>query len=58
MKEGETRLDRAENFFKTATTAANDLGVKLSWDLVEVPGVAHNGASMSKAAAEAVLGKK
>jgi len=58
MKEGATRLDRAETFFKTATTAANDLGVKLNWDLVEVPGVSHNGASMSKAAAEAVLGKK
>jgi len=58
MKEGETRLDRAENFFKTATTAAGELGVKLSWDLIEVPGVAHNGASMSKAAADAVLGKK
>ena len=58
MKEGATRLDRAEAFFKTATTAANDLGVKLAWDLVEVPGVAHNGSSMSKAAAEAVLVKK
>jgi pimeloyl-ACP methyl ester carboxylesterase len=58
MKEGATRLDRAENFFKTATTAATDLGVKLNWDLVEVPGVAHSGSSMSKAAADAVLGKK
>ena len=58
MKEGATRLDRAENFFKAATTAANDLGVKLNWDLIEVPGVAHSGSSMSKAAADAVLGKK
>ena len=58
LKEGATRLDRAETFFKTATTAANDLGVKLNWDLIEVPGVAHDGSSMSKAAAEAVLGKK
>jgi len=57
-KEGATRLERAENFFKTATTAANDLGVKLNWDLIEVPGVAHSGSSMSKAAADAVLGKK
>lgn len=58
MKEGETRVDRAENFIKTATTAAADLGVKLNWELVEVPGVAHDGSSMSKAAADAVLGKK
>lgn len=57
-KQGATRLERAENFFKTATTAANDLGVKLNWELIEVPGVAHSGSSMSKAAAEAVLGKK
>ena len=58
MKEGATRVDRAETFIKTATTASNDLGVKLNWDLVEVPGVAHSGSSMSKAAADAVLGKK
>ena len=58
MKEGATRVDRAETFIKTATTASNDLGVKLNWDLIEVPGVAHNGSSMSKAAADAVLGKK
>jgi poly(3-hydroxybutyrate) depolymerase len=58
MKEGATRVDRAETFIKTATTASSDLGVKLNWDLIEVPGAAHSGSSMSKAAADAVLGKK
>jgi poly(3-hydroxybutyrate) depolymerase len=58
MKQGEMRVERAENFFKAASAAANDLGVKLAWELVEVPDVAHNGESMSKAAAEALYAKK
>jgi hypothetical protein len=57
MKEGATRLERAESFFKAATTSAKDLGVKLAWDLVEVPGVAPDGRSMSKAAADALFKK-
>jgi len=58
MKQGEMRVERGENFIKAATTAANDLGVKLAWELVEVPDVAHNGESMSKAAAEMLYGRK
>jgi pimeloyl-ACP methyl ester carboxylesterase len=57
-KQGDTRVDRAETFIKTATTAANDLGVKLAWELVEVPNVAHDGKSMSTVAAETLFGKK
>jgi pimeloyl-ACP methyl ester carboxylesterase len=56
-KQGDTRVDRAESFIKAATTAASDLGVKLTWELVEVPGVAHNGETMSKIASD-TLGKK
>lgn len=32
--------------------------MKLGWELVEVPDTAHDGAAMSKAAAQAVYGKK
>src|SRR5260221_5396736 len=53
-KQGATRVERGENFFKAATAAANDLGVKLAWELVEVPSVAHDGQSMSQAASDIV----
>lgn len=58
VKQGDTRLDRGENFFKAVTTAAGELGVKLAWDLIEVPDVAHDGYSMSRIAAEALYEKK
>src|SRR5258706_2143226 len=51
-REGASRLDRGENFFKTATRAASDLGVKLAWELIEGPDVAHNGETMSRIAAD------
>ena len=58
MKQGEMRVERAENFFKAANAAANDLGVKLAWELVEVPDIAHSGESMSRAAAEMLYARK
>lgn len=58
MKQGATRVERGENFFKAGTRVAGELGVKLGWELVEVPDTAHDGAAMSKAAAQAVYGKK
>ena len=57
MRQGANRLERAETFFKAATAAAQDLGIKFIWEYQEVPGVAHDGAAMSKAAA-ALIGKK
>jgi poly(3-hydroxybutyrate) depolymerase len=57
-KQGDTRVARGENFFKAAGAAAADLGVKLNWEFIEVPGVAHDGKSMSTAAAQALYGKK
>ncbi len=56
-RQGSTRVDRGETFIKTATTAARDLGVKLAWELVEVPDVAHNGETMSKIAADTLYKK-
>ena len=57
-KQGDTRVDRGENFFKKASAAAADLGVKLAWELVEVPDAAYDGKSMSQVAADTVYGKK
>jgi hypothetical protein len=52
------RVERGESFFKAANAAASDLGVKLGWELVEVPDVAHSGESMSRAAAEMLYTRK
>jgi poly(3-hydroxybutyrate) depolymerase len=57
-KQGEGRLERGENFFKAATTAATELGVRLAWEMHEVPGTAHDGAAMSKVAARILFGKQ
>jgi poly(3-hydroxybutyrate) depolymerase len=56
-RQGASRVDRAETFFKAATAAAADLGVPLKWELVEVPEGAHNGDAMSKIGADAMLKK-
>ena len=58
MKQGETRVERGENFFMAATAAANELGVKFAWELVELPDVAHDGQTMSKAAGEILSRRK
>lgn len=52
MKQGANRLQRAENFFKAATATANELGVKLGWQLTDVPGVGHDGFALSPTAAD------
>jgi pimeloyl-ACP methyl ester carboxylesterase len=58
MKQGASRLERGENFFGAATSAARDLGVKLNWELSYVPGVGHSGSGMSRAAADLGWGAK
>jgi poly(3-hydroxybutyrate) depolymerase len=58
LKQGANRFDRGENFFKAASAAARELGVNFAWELVEVPGVAHEGEAMSRAAADYIYGKK
>jgi pimeloyl-ACP methyl ester carboxylesterase len=52
-KQGDSSVDRGETFIKAATAAAGDLGVKLAWELVEVP----SAGSISKMASD-TLGKK
>ena len=58
MKQGDNRVERGESFFKAATAAAQDLGVKLAWELVEVPETAHDGEHMGTAAADMLYEKK
>lgn len=57
-KQGDTRLERGENFFKAATAAAGELGVKFAWELNELPGTAHDGAAVSRIAAQTLYGKR
>ena len=56
--QGEGRLDRGENFFKAATSAATELGVPLAWELHEIPATAHDAAAMSRIASDLLFGKK
>jgi hypothetical protein len=58
MRQGATRVERGENFFKAAGRAAGELGVALAWEYVEVPDTAHDAAAMSRAAADAIYGKR
>ena len=58
MKQGANRVERGENFFGAATSAARELGVKLGWELSYVPGVGHDGAKMSRAAADLAWGAR
>jgi pimeloyl-ACP methyl ester carboxylesterase len=57
-KQGAHRLERGENFFKAATTAAGELGVKMNWELMEIPDTAHSGSAMSRHAAQMMYGKR
>ncbi len=57
-KQGASRIDRGENFFKAITAAATELGVKLGWEFSEVPATAHDGKAMSRVAIEQLYPKK
>ena len=53
-KLGESRTERGENFFKAATTAAQELGVKLNWQLVEMPATTQDAQAVSRAGSDAL----
>jgi poly(3-hydroxybutyrate) depolymerase len=55
-KQGASRVERGENFFKMGTALASELGVKFAWELVEMPDTAKDAISVAKAAAEAAFG--
>jgi hypothetical protein len=57
-KQGESRVERAENFIKAATSASQDLGVKLAWELNEAPEKVNDAQSIGDYAAVTVFGKR
>ena len=57
-KQGDSRMDRAENFIKAGTAAAQELGVKLAWELVEAPDKATDAWAVSELAGNTVFGKR
>lgn len=58
VKQGENRVDRAENFIKAATTASQELGVKLGWELHEAPDKVKDVYTMGDFAARLVYGTR
>jgi len=57
-KQGESRVERAENFIKAATAASQELGVKLGWELNEAPDKVNDVYTMGDYAARAVFGRR
>jgi len=57
-KQGDSRMDRAENFIKAATSASQELGVKLGWELNEAPDKVNEAYTASEHAAVTVFGKR
>lgn len=52
MRQGRHRLERGQNLFTAARAAASEQGLPFMWDVKVVPGVGHENAKMSAAAAE------
>lgn len=57
-KQGESRVERAENFIKAATAASQELGVKLGWELNEAPDKVTDAESIGDFAARTVFGRR
>jgi pimeloyl-ACP methyl ester carboxylesterase len=57
-RQGDSRMDRAENFIKAGTAVSQELGVKLGWELNEAPDKAMDAWSVSEHAANTVFGKR
>lgn len=58
VKQGETRVERAENFIKAATAASQELGVKLAWELNEASDKVNDAYSAGEYSARAVFGRR
>ncbi|HET8997974.1 MAG TPA: hypothetical protein VFN42_14995, partial [Acetobacteraceae bacterium] len=54
MRQGAHRHARAHNYVRAGQDAARRLGVACAWRVIDVPGVGHDGAGMSAAAAPVV----
>ena len=57
-KQGDSRVDRAENFIKAGTAASQELGVKLGWELHEAPDKVNDVYTMGDFAGRLVYGKR
>lgn len=53
--QGETRVERAENFYKSAQKLAKEKDVPFNWKFVLVPGVGHKQGQMAESVAEDML---
>ena len=51
MRQGETRYHRAHNYVRLGHQAADTLGTRCAWTVIDVPDVGHDGHGMSIAAA-------
>jgi hypothetical protein len=58
VKQGESRIERGENFIKAATAASQELGVKLGWEFHEAPDTVKDLYTMGDFAAKTVFGKR
>jgi hypothetical protein len=54
LRQGANRHARAHTYHRLGQDAADRLGVRLRWRLLDVPGVGHDGRRMSDAAAPVV----
>src|SRR5262245_60251931 len=54
MRQGATRHERAHNYVRTGHAAAEALGTRCAWTVIDVPDVGHDGKLMSIAAAPVV----
>jgi poly(3-hydroxybutyrate) depolymerase len=54
MRQGATRHERAHNYVRAGRAAADALGTRCTWTVIDVPGVGHDGERMSVAAAPIV----
>lgn len=57
MRQGPTRYARAHTYHRTGQAAADRLGIRLGWEIIDVPGVGHDGARMSDAAAPLIAAR-
>jgi hypothetical protein len=54
MRQGATRHERAHNYVRAGYAAAQALGTRCTWTVIDVPNVGHDGERMSVAAAPVV----
>jgi hypothetical protein len=54
MRQGATRHERAHNYVRAGHAAAEALGARCAWTVINVPDVGHDGERMSIAAAPVV----